>query len=241
MALIRIVTYNIHRCRGLDRRVSPQRIADVLRDLDADCIVLQEVLRDGKTPESDQAHFIASALGKYEVIFGSNRLLGGGHLGNATLSRLPVRYFVNYNISHGRRERRGCLRADIVLPSGALLHLFNLHLGTGYMERRQQGPKLLSDQILHNVGHTGSRLIAGDFNEWSRGVTSRLMAEHFLHVDPRLHQRRGKTYPGIFPVFHLDHIYYDRALKLEKFRVIKTAKALIASDHLPLVAEFSVD
>src|SRR5262249_43867669 len=59
---IRVVTYNIHKCRGLDRRVSPSRIAEVLHKLSADCIALQEVVRTAATAEGDQAKLIAQAL-----------------------------------------------------------------------------------------------------------------------------------------------------------------------------------
>ena len=40
----RVVTYNVHKCRGLDRRVRPARIAEVLREINADIIALQEVV-----------------------------------------------------------------------------------------------------------------------------------------------------------------------------------------------------
>lgn len=237
---IRVVTYNIHKCRGLDRRVSPARVAEVLRKLDADCIAIQEVVRSAGAPEANQAEFITSALRDYHVVFGPNRPLGKGDYGNATLSRLPIEYSENYNLTCGKLEPRGCLRTDIRLPDGRLLHFFNVHLGTSFSERRLQGAKLLSDSLLKNAAHTGPRLIVGDFNEWSRGLTSKSMAQEFKSVNPREHQRRSKTYPGIFPVLHLDHIYYDHALELKKFRVVRTGQALIASDHLPMMAEFSL-
>src|SRR5262245_51864583 len=41
---VRVVTYNIHKCRGLDRRVRPGRIVDILGEIDADILALQEVL-----------------------------------------------------------------------------------------------------------------------------------------------------------------------------------------------------
>ena len=44
---LRIVTYNIHRCRGMDRRTRPDRVAAVLREIDADVIALQEVIGAG--------------------------------------------------------------------------------------------------------------------------------------------------------------------------------------------------
>ena len=212
----------------------------MLRKLDPDCIAIQEVVRAAGAPEANQAEFITAALQDYHVVFGSNRPLGKGDYGNATLSRLPIEYSENYNLTCGKLEPRGCLRTDLRLPDGRLLHFFNVHLGTSLTERRLQGAKLLSDSLLKNAAHTGPRLIVGDFNEWSRGLTSKSMAQEFKSVNPREHQRRSKTYPGIFPVLHLDHIYYDHALELKKFRVVRTARALIASDHLPMVAEFSL-
>ena len=44
---LRIVTYNIHRCRGLDGRTLPRRAIDVLAGLKADVIALQEVIGAG--------------------------------------------------------------------------------------------------------------------------------------------------------------------------------------------------
>ena len=47
---IRVATYNVHKCRGLDRQTSIGRIATVIRQLDADIVALQEILdvRNGK-------------------------------------------------------------------------------------------------------------------------------------------------------------------------------------------------
>ena len=41
---LRIATYNIHRCRGLDGRTNPSRVADVIRAIEPDVIALQEVI-----------------------------------------------------------------------------------------------------------------------------------------------------------------------------------------------------
>jgi endonuclease/exonuclease/phosphatase family metal-dependent hydrolase len=57
-------------------------------------------------------------------------------------------------------------------------------------------------------------------------------------MDIRVFLKRERTYPGIFPVMHLDHIYYDAGLKLEHVALHRTKTALVASDHLPLVADF---
>lgn len=238
-SLVRIATYNVHRCRGLDRRTLPGRVVNVVQELDADVIALQEVhsVGNGK-PEEDQARFIAEQLGGYTWHFGENRRLRNGVYGNVTLSRYPVRFVCNYDISWRGRERRGVLRTDIDVGAGPMLHIFNVHLGTSFMERRHQARRLCSVDVLHREDLEGPRVVVGDFNEWTRGLASRLMADQFDSVDLRLHLRRRWTYPGFFPFLHLDHFYFDKRLKIERFALHRSRTAMIASDHLPLVAEF---
>jgi endonuclease/exonuclease/phosphatase family metal-dependent hydrolase len=236
---IRVATYNIHKSRGLDRRTSPERIAAVIIELDADVVALQEVLDvQNGPPEFDQARQIKSKLAGYGWGFGENRRLHGGPYGNMTLSRFPVRVCQNYDVTWRHRERRGCLRTDVVLGKGTVLHVFNVHLGTSFIERRHQARKLLSDEVLNGIERRGPRIVVGDFNEWTRGLASRLMGEAFEVVEPRAFLRHARTYPGVLPLFHLDHFYYDKQLSLKSFRLHRSRKALIASDHLPLVAEF---
>jgi endonuclease/exonuclease/phosphatase family metal-dependent hydrolase len=242
---MRIVTYNVHKCRGLDRRVRPGRIVSVLREVEADIIALQEVLSvGGAAREMDQARFIAEELG-YEYCIGENRRLAGGAYGNVILSRLPWRHVHNYDITWRGRERRGCLRVDIETGSdgsgaGRLLHLFNVHLGTAYIERRHQARQLVGDKILGNTELTGARVVLGDFNEWTKGLATRLLTEQLQSADVRTHLRSPRTYPGALPLVHLDHIYFDPALELEQLTLHKSRTALVASDHLPLVADFRV-
>jgi endonuclease/exonuclease/phosphatase family metal-dependent hydrolase len=237
---VRIATYNVHKCRGLDRRTQPERIAKVISRLDADVVAIQEVLdvRDGPT-EFDQVRQIPTLLDGYKICFGENRTLHGGRYGNLTLSRLPVKLCENYDITWRRRERRGCLRSDLVLPNQAVLHVFNVHLGTGFVERRNQARKLLSDEVLSRQ-YPGAKVVVGDFNEWTRGLASRLMGNAFSAIEPRTVLHYPRTYPGIFPVLHLDHFYYDKHLRLVSFRVHRSRAALVASDHLPLVATFEI-
>jgi endonuclease/exonuclease/phosphatase family metal-dependent hydrolase len=238
---IRIASYNIHKCKGLDRRTSPERIAKIIAELDADVVAMQEILdvQDGR-PEFDQARRITAELGTYRQCFGENRMLHGGRYGNMTLSRFPLQACQNYDLTWRRRERRGCLRTDVLLPGNKLLHLFNVHLGTSFVERRHQARMLLSKEVLSHEHWQGARIVVGDFNEWTRGLASQLMGEVFEAAKPKTFLRHGRTYPGVFPVLHLDHFYYDKHLSLRSFRVHRSRKALTASDHLPLVAEFEL-
>lgn len=235
---LRVATYNIHKCRGMDARVRPERIAEVIRGLDADVVALQEVVRGRK--EKDQLCVIAKELGNYHLCFGTARKLRGADYGNAVLSRFLIAGHQNYNITAGRREPRACLRADIEVAAwGLTLRLFNSHLGTGYMERRKQAQLLVDPALLGSPKFSGSRIVLGDFNEWTPGLTTKLLGTHLRSADLRPFLRKVKTYPGLMPLMHLDHIYFDPGFELRGAHLCATRLAKIASDHLPLMAEFS--
>ena len=238
-AHLRIATYNIHKSRGLDGRVRPQRIVEVLRELDADLVALQEVVsRKGSGRERDQGRYFAEELGYYSAM-GENRTHEGGVYGNVVLTRFPIDVLYNYDISTRGRERRGCLRADVRFGKERL-HIFNVHMGTAFFERRKQARHLLGREILESGELVGARIVLGDFNEWSRGLASRLFAARFHSADPRCYLGRACTYPGVLPFLHLDHIYFDPSLKLNRLNLHRSRKALLASDHLPLVADFTL-
>lgn len=237
----RIAAYNIHKCRGMDMRIVPERILAVLQEVDADIFCLQEVMHGPEgPPKYDQAGQFQRAFPHYTSAFGSNRIYRGCAYGNLILSRLPMHSWRNHDLSRPRREPRGVLQATIQIPHAPPIHLFNVHLGTGHMERRYQAGKLMHPELLQQPGRTGPRLVLGDFNEWTQGLTTRLLAKEFQTFRPRHVARIPKTFPGMLPLLTLDHCYYEPPLRLEATRLWRTRKALFASDHLPLIAEFSI-
>ena len=237
---VRVATYNTHKCRGMDGRIRPERIVEVLREIDADIIALQEVMcREGLRQEDDQARYIAEELGLHAEL-GENRRYRGGAYGNLLLSRLPIHHARNHDLSVVGRERRGCLRTDIRLADNSVLHMFNVHLGTALFERRIQTRELSRRQIFTNPELGGHRIILGDFNEWTRDLPSEYLAQHFESANSRIQDPRTRTFPGFMPFLALDYIYFDRGMRVENVMVHRSRMALRASDHLPLVAEFSL-
>ena len=240
-ARLRVATYNIHKSRGFDGKISPARILAVIGELNVDILCLQEVVNapDGSSL-FDQASEIARGLPDYEWCFGANRPLRGGTYGNMTLTRLPLRAWQNLDLTRQGREERGVLQSDVEIGDGQMLHVFNVHLGTGHMERRFQARRLMSETVLSQPELIGPRLVLGDFNEWTRGLTTRLLRTSFHTFRPEHGLRYPRTFPGILPVLSLDHCYYEPPLELEGARLWRSPRALIASDHLPLIAEFRV-
>ena len=237
----RIATYNLHKCRGFDLRIVPDRILTVLKELDADILCLQEVVNDPTGPaELNQAHAISETFPGFHVAFGVNRPYQGGTYGNMTLSRFPIVSWKNHDLSREGREPRGVLQTEIEVVRGKIVHVFNVHLGTGHMERRYQARKLLNPDVLEQPGLSGPRLVLGDFNEWTRGLTTKLLQSSFQTFRPRHAVRYPRTFPGMLPLVSLDHCYYDDPLQLNSSKLWRSRTALWASDHLPLVAEFRV-
>lgn len=228
----RVGTYNVHKCKGLDWRVSPARIADVIARLEADVLAVQEILLS-------QAEEISRRTAA-PFVFGAARLHGGEPYGNAVYTRLSVACHQSHDITVPGREPRQCLRVLLKLPEGNTMNFFAVHLGTSFLERPKQARQLLSRRILLAPDANAHCILAGDFNEWTNGAATRLLSEHLQSADITMHLKRKRTYPGVFPFMHLDHIYYDDCFQLREMHLDRSKLALIASDHLPLVARFSV-
>ena len=232
---LRVATYNIHRCRGLDGRTRPQRIAAVLRTIDADVVALQEVV--GAGPHGGgHAEELGAMLGMGWVMSPA-RELRGHQFGNAVLSRFPIMHHSEHDLSWKTCEPRRMQRVDVVVH-GCTLHLYNVHLGTAILERRHQALRLASMVTDRHIA--GPKLVLGDFNEWMRGLATKMLSERLNSVDLRNHLRRRRTYPGLFPILHLDHIYYAGRVEIVGIELPRTRQSLVASDHLPLVADVRI-
>jgi endonuclease/exonuclease/phosphatase family metal-dependent hydrolase len=236
MLRFRIATYNIHKCRGVDGRVHPERVARVLEEVHADILSLQEVVsHEGTAPADHQADYLAGRLGLFGAM-GETRKHRGGAYGNVTLSRWDFKLVRLIDITIGAREQRVALRTDIRL-GGHILHVFNVHLGTAVRERRQQAIRLVDRDLLRAIDIFGPRIVLGDFNEWVRGLVTKTLVAEFHLTDLRAHLPRARSYPALLPLLNLDHIYFDHHLRIEKAFFHRSRRSMIASDHLPLVAD----
>lgn len=242
----RLLTYNIHRAIGVDRQFRPERIAAILRRYRADLVLLQEV--DAGAPRSgmlDLASHLADLL-KYDYwALGLNVYLKVGRYGNATLSRFPIGRQQNVDLTLGGTKRRGAQHTQILLPtrSGASvpLEVYNVHLSLTATHRRRQMMHLLG---LDDVSKCQAPcVVAGDMNDW-RGLLRQLV---FLPAGFQCATNRHagsrwaiRTYPSFAPAGGLDKIFYRGPLELLHVHRSRLALCRVASDHLPVIADFRV-
>jgi endonuclease/exonuclease/phosphatase family metal-dependent hydrolase len=226
---LRIATYNIRGGLGTwalrPTRQSAERIAQVICELDADIVALQEVPLGGSYAP-DMLTQLRDATGMHSVE-GPTLETSRRRYGNAVLSRLPIRAARSLNLSFlHRREPRGALDADIECGS-MLLRVVATHLGLSANERSMQVRALLDAFDTSEL----PVILLGDINEWFvHGRALRTLVTHFRRAPA------PRTFPTLFPVFALDRIWVHPGEWLAGVSVHKSATARSASDHYPLVA-----
>ncbi|HEY7374960.1 MAG TPA: endonuclease/exonuclease/phosphatase family protein [Polyangia bacterium] len=228
---LRVASYNIHECVGIDGRRDPARIAAVLREIDADVIGLQEVdARPGGSVDGMQMQYLAAALGHHGVAGPTLRRIGGEY-GNALLTRWPVRDVRHVDLTVYRREPRAALDVDLEV-NGIAVRMIVTHLGLLPGERRTQVRRLLD-----RLGDTRAEVVVlcGDINEWF--AVGRPL--RWLHA--RFGRTRGiPTFPGALPVFALDRIWVNPRAALAHLTAHRSRAARRASDHLPILADIRI-
>lgn len=220
-----LATYNIHACIGADGRFDPGRVIEVLRELDADVVALQEV-DHRRVNGRDLLDFLAAGSG-HTPIAGPTLLRATRHYGNALLTRLPLLAVERIDLSLPQREPRGAL--DVMVDwHGQTVQVVATHLGLLAGERRQQVRRLLS---LVEASSADISVLLGDLNEWLLwGRPLRWLRRHFRT------RAQPPTYPARFPLLALDRIWVHPHASVGHIRVHDSAAARIASDHLPLKA-----
>ncbi|HET9229393.1 MAG TPA: endonuclease/exonuclease/phosphatase family protein [Thermoanaerobaculia bacterium] len=241
---IKVLTYNIHRAIGVDRRFRPERIVRILQHYDADVVLLQEV--DEGAPRSRElnlAHELATVAGYPHFALGHNVSLRKGRYGNATLSRFPILRERNIDLSVAQSWiRRGCQHTSLQVD-GRPLEIFNLHLGLSARERQLQIELLSRSHEFGDVAEGTPMLVGGDFNDW-RSLLWPTFTNGFgfsCATDSKT-GRRGAiaTYPSFSPQGGLDRIYFRGPLKLLGVRRCRLQVSRVASDHLPVIADFEL-
>ncbi len=227
---VRVVTYNIHSCVGVDRRYDPSRISTVLREIDADIACLQEVdARRRSERHADQWAYLGVATG-CRVVTGTGVCQPRLRFGNAILSRFPVLAARLIDLTVADHEPRGAIDADLLIGEH-VLRVIATHFGLRAAERSQQANQLMAGEpVAANRCEAHAVLLMGDLNEW-RGRRGAIRS-----LDRSLGPgAAAPTFPSWMPVLALDRIYADGPAVLRDVGVYRSPLTRLASDHLPLV------
>ena len=240
----RIVTYNVHRCVGNDRRLDVGRIADVLASLKPDIVALQELdVGRARTGGVDQAHEIASRL-KMVSHFHAAVKVEEEQYGDAILTCFPER-LVQAGPLPGydrirRLEPRGALWVEVEV-AGQAVQIINTHLGLVPREQQIQAHWLAGETWLQHPKRTGPTILLGDFNATASSIVYRTLAG-------RLKAARGlapkksptSTFPSPFPVLRIDHLFVSDEVRVLDVIAPFSPLTRAASDHLPLAMDFDL-
>jgi endonuclease/exonuclease/phosphatase family metal-dependent hydrolase len=225
---LRVMTYNIHAAKGVDRKVDLARIGEVIRSYEPDIVALQEVdVGRSRSGEIDQAHALAQTLGM-EAVFAPCVEDGSGRYGIATLTRLPIletRQITLPLAGHRRSQPRSALVTRHTWDGGDL-EMINTHLSILFRERPGQVAAIAAEMLGEAL------VIAGDFN-----CTPFSPAYRVLRRGLRSATRFARTWPSPAPIVPIDHIFYRGRLNVVHAGAWTKGGARRASDHLPVVAE----
>lgn len=224
---LRIASYNIRKCIGLDRRRDPLRTAKVIHDLGADIVLLQEAdKRLGARPAALPRDVIREETGLLVCPEGTGAASLGSH-GNSLLIGTNITPQDIHFIDLPGFEPRGALIADLTTPQGDI-RICGLHLGLRRRDRLRQ-MTALQDHLdrLENR----PTILAGDFNEWSRRKGMEPLSDYTI-LTP------GRSFHAARPIAHLDRIAHCDAWQLQAAGVEGSPLARRASDHLPIWADF---
>lgn len=226
---LRVVTYNVHACIGSDGNFLPQRICEVLGELRADFIGIQE-LEDRVYGAETVSEYLARMLGMH-AYRGATLKRKDAHYGNLLLSREAATTTSMHDISVPGREPRGIIEARYKL-FGIRVRVLVTHFGLKVAERRKQVRDLLR---VIDGSESDIDVLAGDFNEWRpASYAVRALKKRFGSVP------RRRTWPAGGRLLPLDCICVGPDTIRRTVRVIRSTAARRASDHLPLVCDIQV-
>ncbi len=232
--VLRLMSYNVHSCVGLDGRLSVRRIAEVLDRYSPHFVALQEL--DSVCRRSgfrDQVREL-SHLWPSEPFFFPAMPKGKGEYGLGCLSRLPVLAWQGHKLPRGRgsgagTEPRVAVEAVLRWEDGEEFTVVNTHLGLTRSERMAQLDGL--ESVLDNA--QGRLVLLGDLNCAPRAPEIARLLKRLRHVSPNT----PKTWFGAFPVRVLDYAMQRGAGRVVKSFVPVDGLTTTASDHLPLIVD----
>lgn len=246
MKTLRLMTYNVHRCVGADRKLDVERVAEVIAAERPDVVALQELdVRRARTRGVDQAHRLAELL-KMSFHFHPAMAVEEELYGDAILTALPERRIKAKALPLYRRvpglEPRGALWVEVEV-GGTKVQIINTHLGLIPQEQKRQAAALLGPEWMGADAWVAPGVVLGDFNATPYSATYRMLRTALRDAQapsPAWPRPATATFPSSFPFMRIDHVFLTKGLETRGVRSPYDARARIASDHLPLVVDLEI-
>ena len=226
---LRIATYNLQKCVGMDMRRRPDRSLQVINALNADIITLQEA--DKRLPPRPAAlpHDLIDRDGWQALDFGQPGGSLGWH-GNAMLLRPGISITDTSGMDLPGLETRGAIIAELGTKIGPL-RVIGVHLGLLRRHRLLQLMAITRELRRRPLMPT---VIAGDFNEWGPKAALDAATPGLDFVEG------GRSFPALRPVAALDVFAISDDLHAITSGVHRRRPATNASDHLPVCADIAL-
>jgi len=246
---LRVMTYNVHICKGTDGKLSPERIARVIARYAPDVVALQEVdVRRKRTGRIDQAHQISHLLAM-DCHFQPAMHVEDERYGDAIMSPHPLRLIrkdilpgpSERSFHHSRAEPRGALWMEVDFH-GTPIQIFNTHLGLTKGERLRQVDALIGDGWMGSAECRRPRILVGDFNALPGSTEIGRLTELLDDAQLKLpgHKPKG-TFFSRLPKARIDYVFVERELEINNVHVPRSELTRLASDHLPLIVDIKID
>lgn len=240
--MFRIMTYNVHRCVGVDGRLDVGRVAAAIAQFRPDVVALQELdVGRARTGGVDQAHAIAHKL-EMSFHFHAALKVEEERYGDAILTAKPLKVVKSGPLPGSASirglEPRGALWVTLELD-GRTVQIINTHLGLVPHEQRAQADCLAGPDWLGHRDCLDPCILVGDFNATTRYSAFRTLNARLADARSRIPAARATpTFPSRFPVLAIDHIFVSPSVEVLKVEAPTNPLLRLASDHLPLVADF---
>lgn len=224
MTSLRVLTWNIHKCRGTDRRLDPERVLSVISSIAPDVAVLQEAdRRFGRSRAIFEAGAIKALTGLDPCGAGTSAAMGWR--GNLVLARPGLECVDFRQVSLPSLEPRGAVFCRLRGEAGEF-DVIGMHLALAGPWRRLQSEAIAAQIQMRDVVPT---IVAGDSNDWRRKSRALAAIEDVLGAP----FTRVKSFPSGRPVLALDRIVAGRGARVSW---IAANDAFGASDHAPVVS-----
>lgn len=220
---VRVMSYNVHNCAGVDGIKSIDRCADLIRESKADIVAIQEV--DSMTTRNNC--YVLGEMAKragYHAYFGKTIPYRGGGYGIGVLSKEEAQSVKFYPLPC-RREPRGLLVVEF-----KKYYLLATHLSLVRADR------LTSVDIIRDIAEKLDKpvFIAGDMN--ARPTSPTMMA--FKEYCSVLNNEKKFTIRADNPTACIDYVLgTNGSFKVLGERVYFNS---YYSDHLPLYVDVKV-